>query len=155
MTSSAFWLGMLFGLIVTDKLTRQFGYRNTVIIGLVISALSFILMPIVNWLRWALPAAAIGFGFSFSLGLRWIANETWLYRLAPRHARGRVVGIHETLIDFASIIGFDYCDHAGTGAALTNKVRQVSIVYTCQSAAGPFVVGFVVSHTSSQSLFWQ
>jgi MFS family permease len=314
-TSSAFWVGMFFGLLVAGKLTRQFGYRNTVIIGLVISAISFVLMPVMNWHWWALPAAAIGFG----MGLRWIANETWLYRLAPEHARGRVVGIHETLIGLASIIGpliivavgaakpsvfwagaiilvlaivplfvaeslpatdkssvneqainrqsnlilwlgfggliaglggwmensivallpvytadiglastsaawlftlfgvgamlcqfpigwladnkgvlwtaklcaaigaiaaavafaanltalaiaiflfggitaglltlgMIWAAQHGTGAALTNKVRQVSIVYTCLSAAGPFVAGFVVSHTSSQSLFWQ
>ena len=313
--SSAFWLGMLFGLLVAGKLTRQLGYRNTVIAGLILSALSFILMPLLDWHWWALPAAAIGFG----MGLRWIANETWLYRLAPEHARGRVVGIHETLIGLASIIGpfiivvmgaakpsvfwagtliliaaivplffaeslpavdknamdeqpinrhsnlilwlgfggliaglggwvegslvallpvysadiglastaaawlftlfgigamlcqfpvgwladqkgvlwtaklcaligviavavafvanlialaisvfllggitaglltlgMIWAAQHGTGAALTNKVRQVSIVYTCLSAAGPFVAGFVVSHTSSNSLFWQ
>ena len=314
-TSSAFWLGMLFGLLVAGKLTRQFGYRSTVILGLILSAISFILMPMLNWHWWTLPSAAIGFG----MGLRWIANETWLYRLAPEHVRGRVVGIHETLIGLASIIGpliivavgatkpsvfwagamililaipllfvadslpavdknamgeqpinrhynlilwlgfggliaglggwmegslvallpvysadiglastaaawlftlfgigamlcqfpvgwladqkgvlwtaklcaligaiavtvafaanltalaiavfllggitaglltlgMIWAAQHGTGAALTNKVRQVSIVYTCLSAAGPFVAGFVVSHTSSQSLFWQ
>lgn len=313
--SSAFWLGMLCGLLVAGKLTRQLGYRNTVIIGLILSAISFVLMPVIHWHWWALPAAAIGFG----MGLRWIANETWLYRLAPEHARGRVVGIHETLIGLASIIGpliivvmgaakpsifwtgamililaivplflaeslsavdknsmleqnltkhsslilwlgfggliaglggwmegsiiallpvytadiglastsaawlftvfgvgamicqfpigwladnkgvmwtaklcaligaiaavialnagfatlaiavfmfggitaglltlgMIWAAQHGTGAALTNKVRQVSIIYTCLSAAGPFVAGFVVSHTSSQSLFWQ
>ena len=323
-TSAAYWLGMLFGLLVAGLLTRTLGYRNTVIFGLIISALSFLLMPLMDWHWWSIPAAVVGFG----LGLRWIANETWLYRLAPEDARGRIVGIHETLICTASFIGplivaaFGavqptafwiaaasslvaiipiYCaiqlpavskapvskqsksnsnhffkliaalissigigamiagiggwlegsllallpvygssvglsitdaallltvmgvgamafqfpigwlaDHRGvlwtarlgaiiaaldvilalsfgstiytlaivafvlggltsgfltlgmiwatqhgTGAALTSKVRQVSIVYTTLSAAGPFVAGFVVSHTSSQSLFWQ
>ena len=314
-TSSAFWLGMLLGLLVAGKLTRQFGYRSTVVLGLIISAISFVLVPILDWHWWVIPAAAIGFG----MGLRWIANETWLYRLAPEHARGRVVGIHETLIGLASIIGpliivnmgaakpnafwagaiililaivplfaaeslpavdknsmdeqpiyrhsnlilwlgfggliaglggwmegsiiallpvytvaiglastsaawlftvfgigamlcqfpvgwladskgvlwtaklcaligaiaalialsasfatlaiavflfggitaglltlgMIWAAQHGVGAALTNKVRQVSIVYTTLSAAGPFVAGFVVSHTSSQSLFWQ
>lgn len=91
---------LLFGLLVAGKLTRQLGYRNTVIVGLIFSAISFMLMPLMDWHWWALPAAAIGFG----TGLRWIANETWLYRPAPEHARGRVVGIHETLIGLASII---------------------------------------------------
>ena len=313
--SSAFWLGMLFGLLVAGKFTRQLGYRSTVIIGLILSAISFVLMPILDWHWWALPAAAIGFG----MGLRWIANETWLYRLAPEHARGRVVGIHETLIGLAAIIGpliivafgtskpsvfwagaiisilaivplfmadslpavdkdsmnkqpinrhynlilwlgfggliaglggwiegslvallpvytadiglastsaawlftvfgigamlcqfpvgwladnkgvlwtaklctfigaisaaiafsksfaalaiavfllggitaglltlgMIWAAQHGVGAALTNKVRQVSITYTLLSAVGPFVAGFVVSHTTSQSLFWQ
>lgn len=99
-TSSAFWLGMLLGLLVTGQLTRTLGYRITVIIGLVVSALSFAVMPLIDWQCWLLPAAAIGFG----LGLRWIANETWLYRLAPVHARGRIIGIHETLISIAAIL---------------------------------------------------
>ena len=64
--SSAFWVGMLFGLLVAGKLTRKFGYRNTVIIGLILSAISFVLMPLMDWQWWVLPAAAIGFG----MGLR-------------------------------------------------------------------------------------
>lgn len=99
-TSSAFWLGMLLGLLFAGQLTRSLGYRNTVIVGLIISALSFVLLPLIDWQWWLLPAAAIGFG----LGLRWIANETWLYRLAPAHARGRIIGIHETLISIAAIL---------------------------------------------------
>lgn len=99
-TSSAFWLGMLLGLLVTGQLTRTFGYRITVILGLIVSAISFAVMPLIAWQCWPLPAAAIGFG----LGLRWIANETWLYRLAPAHARGKIIGIHETLISVAAII---------------------------------------------------
>ncbi len=101
LVSAAFWVGMLLGLLIAGKLTRYFGYRNTVMLGLLGSALSFVLTPLINWLWWALPALVIGFG----MGLRWIANETWLYRLAPTQARGRVVGIHETLIGLASIIG--------------------------------------------------
>ena len=100
-TSAIFWLGMLVGLLAAGKITRTLGYRNTVIIGLLMGVMSFILLPVIDWHWWALPAAAIGFG----TGLRWIANETWLYRLAPAHARGRIVGIHETLIGLASIIG--------------------------------------------------
>jgi hypothetical protein len=42
-----------------------------------------------------------------------------------------------------------------TGDNLSNRVRQVSIIYTVLSATGPFVTGFVVSHTRSASLFWQ
>ncbi|MDI1361386.1 MFS transporter [Methylotenera sp.] len=99
-TSSALWLGMLAGLLVTGQLIRALGYRITVILGLVISALSFAVMPWLDWQWWLIPAAAIGFG----LGLRWIANETWLYRLAPAHARGRIIGIHETLISIAAIL---------------------------------------------------
>ena len=100
LTSSAFWFGMLLGLLLAGQLTRCLGYRITVIIGLVVSALSFTLMPFIDWQWWLIPAAVIGFG----LGFRWIANETWLYQLAPAHVRGRIIGIHETLISLAAIL---------------------------------------------------
>ncbi|OAM52468.1 hypothetical protein A7981_03040 [Methylovorus sp. MM2] len=101
LTSAAFWFGMLGGLLVAGKLTRSLGYRNTVILGLLISGISFVLIPIMDIQWWVLPATAVGFG----LGLRWIANETWLYRLSPADARGRIIGIHETLIAVASVAG--------------------------------------------------
>ena len=100
-TSAAFWLGMLVGLLVVGHLSQKIGYRNTVIVGLLMSAASFIMLPLIDWRWWAIFSATIGFG----TGLRWIASETWLYRLAPAQARGRVVGIQETLIGLAQILG--------------------------------------------------
>jgi len=101
LTSAAFWFGMLGGLLVAGQLTRSLGYRNTVIIGVLVSAISFVLIPMLNIHWWLVPSALVGFG----LGLRWIANETWLYRISPAHARGRIIGIHESLIALASIAG--------------------------------------------------
>lgn len=40
-------------------------------------------------------------------------------------------------------------------ANLSKRVRQVSIVYTILSAAGPYVTSTVVSYAGSSSLFWQ
>ena len=100
-TSAAFWVGMLLGLLVAGHLTRKFGYRTTLILGMVLSAVSFMIMPLMDWQRWFLPASIIGFG----LGLRWIALETWLYNLVPADARGRVVGAHESLLAFTAILG--------------------------------------------------
>jgi len=100
-TSAALWAGMLVGLIVAGQLTRKFGFRMTLLFGVAMSSLSFALMPLINWHLWAMPAAAIGFG----MGLRWIALETWLYSLVPTDARGRIVGIHETLLGIAAILG--------------------------------------------------
>lgn len=101
LASSALWLGMLAGLQGAGPLVQRLGYRLTVVLGLVLSALAFMVTPWLPWTAWLLPAAVIGFG----LGLRWIANETWLYRLAPASAQGRVVGLHETLIGLAAIAG--------------------------------------------------
>lgn len=100
-TSSAFWIGMLIGLMFASHLTRNFGYRMTLLIGIALSALSFVFMPMIDWQFWFLPAWLIGFG----LGLRWIALETWLYMLVPINARGRVVGLHESLLAFSAVLG--------------------------------------------------
>jgi MFS family permease len=100
-SSAALWLGMLLGLLLAGQFTRKLGYRHTLILGICLSSISFVLMPLLPWLWWAAPASVIGFG----LGLRWIALETWLYRLVPAQARGRVVGIHETLLACAAILG--------------------------------------------------
>lgn len=99
--SSALWCGMLVGLLIAGQLTRTLGYRTTLIVGILLSALSFILMPLVDWQLWAIPAAIIGFG----LGLRWIALETWLYRIIPTKAQGRIIGIHESLLATAAFLG--------------------------------------------------
>jgi MFS family permease len=99
--SAAYWLGMFGGLLLAGPLSRRMGYRVTVLAGLLLSAAGFVITPALPWALWAAPAALIGMG----LGLRWIANETWLYRLAPEQGRGRVVGIHETVIALASITG--------------------------------------------------
>ena len=99
--SAAYWMGMFGGLLLAGPLSRRRGYRPTVLVGLLLSAAGFVITPALPWALWAAPAALIGMG----LGLRWIANETWLYRLAPEQGRGRVVGIHETVIALASISG--------------------------------------------------
>ena len=100
-TSAAFWVGMLIGLFLASQATRKFGFRLTLVCGVGLSSLSFVLMPFIHWHFWAIPAAAIGLG----TGLRWVALETWLYSLVPDDARGRIVGIHETLLGIAAILG--------------------------------------------------
>lgn len=101
LVSSLFWVGMLAGLLSAGRLTRRGGYRGAVVAGMAVSALAFLALPVLPPSAWGLPSALIGLG----LGWRWIGNETWLYRLAPGAARGRIVGVHETLIALASVGG--------------------------------------------------
>jgi MFS family permease len=97
---SAGWTGMLAALLITPKLIAQFGSKKVVLASLLLSSVGFLMMPYVHWPLWMLSSALIGFG----LGLRWIANETWLYRIVPKDILGQVVGVHEALISLAVII---------------------------------------------------
>lgn len=99
--SAAQWTGLLAGLLVTPALMNRIGARWTVLLGLVASTVAFAIMGALSWPLWIVPGALIGFG----IGLRWIANETWLYQLVPTQSSGRVVGIHEALVATAGVIG--------------------------------------------------
>ena len=98
---AAGWAGMLLGLLITPKLLSQYTSKRVVFVGLMASCIGFLLILQVVWPFWLLPAFLIGFG----MGLRWIANETWLYRISPQQIVGQVVGFHEALIAISVIIG--------------------------------------------------
>jgi len=97
---AAGWAGMLAGLLITPKLIAQFGSKNVVYASILLSSIGFVIIPFFNWPIWLASSALIGFG----MGLRWIANETWLYRIVPKNILGQVVGVHEALIALAVII---------------------------------------------------
>lgn len=97
---AAGWSGMLTGLLTTPKLIAQFGSKKVVFASLLLSSAGFVMIPFFNWPIWLMSAALIGFG----MGLRWIANETWLYRIVPKNILGQVVGVHEALIALSVII---------------------------------------------------
>ena len=94
------WVGMLIGLLIAPKLIAQFGSKKVVFASLLLSSAGFVIIPFFNWPIWLASAALIGFG----MGLRWIANETWLYRIVPKNILGQVVGVHEALIALSVII---------------------------------------------------
>ncbi|MDE1182618.1 MFS transporter [Paraburkholderia sp.] len=121
--SAAQWAGMLIGLLVTPELAARFGAKRIVSAGLAATLVAYASVGIVWWPLWIAPGMLMGFG----IGLRWIANETWLYRLVPDNASGRVVGVHETLIATSGVIapglaawfGVDPHLILATGAAFT------------------------------------
>lgn len=98
------WTGMLVGILYAPQLMYLTKARTIVIVGCVGSGIAALVMP---WI----PAASIGLWcvcaavFGFGIGLRWIGNESWLYSIISGTQRGRVVGIHETLIHLAQVIG--------------------------------------------------
>jgi MFS family permease len=99
--SAAQWAGMVAGLLAAPHLAGRIGAKATVTLGLAASIGAFATIGWLAWPWWLIPGMLTGLG----IGLRWIANETWLYRLVPAQASGRVVGIHEALIAAAGVIG--------------------------------------------------
>ncbi len=98
--ASSLWVGQFPGLAWAPSLSRRFGARRVIAAGLLCTIVAMAALSLLwSWL-W-LPAGALA---GFGLGLRWIGLEPWLYRIAPGHARGRLVGFHETLIGLAPII---------------------------------------------------
>lgn len=97
---SALYLGMLIGIIITPRLMAYIGVRRIIAAALILSTLALAMMPFFPQKFWILAALLLGCG----LGLRWIALEPWLYQIAPEKARGRLIGLHETLIALSMII---------------------------------------------------
>ncbi|MFM0223756.1 MFS transporter [Paraburkholderia dipogonis] len=121
--SAAQWTGMLAGLLIAPWLMARIGAKRTVSLGLLATLVAFATMSALSWPLWLVPGLLTGLG----IGLRWIANETWLYSLVPAESSGRVVGVHEALIATAGVIGpalAVWCDVDGritfaAGAAFT------------------------------------
>lgn len=99
--SASQWAGMLAGLLIAPWLVERIGAKRTVSLGLAATIVAFATMNALWWPLWLVPGLLTGLG----IGLRWIANETWLYRLVPAESSGRVVGVHEALIATAGVIG--------------------------------------------------
>ncbi len=98
--AASLWLGQLPALAAAPRLCRRFGARRVVVVGLLCTVVALPAIALSGWPRWPLGGALAGCG----LGLRWIGVEPWLYRIAPAHARGRLVGFHESLIALAPIV---------------------------------------------------
>lgn len=94
------WAGMLAGLVAAPAIVARIGAKRTVSLGLAASIVAFSAADWLTWPLWIVPGILTGLG----IGLRWIANESWLYSLVPEELGGRVVGVHETLIAIAGVI---------------------------------------------------
>jgi MFS family permease len=109
------WAGMLVGLVAAPALVARIGARKTVSLGLAASLVAFSTVSWLSWPLWLVPGILTGVG----IGLRWIANESWLYSLVPEALSGRVVGIHETLIATAGVIAPALAAWCGPDGAVT------------------------------------
>jgi len=100
MFAASLWFGQLPGIGLAPWLCQRFGSRWVIVSGLLCTVIALLWVALVGWPFLLLGGTLAGFG----LGLRWIGLEPWLYRIAPAHARGRLVGLHETLIALAPIV---------------------------------------------------
>jgi MFS family permease len=104
LVGSAQWVGMLFGILYAPHLMYATKARTIVILGCMGSGLAGLVMPFIpaaSILLWCITSAVFGVG----IGLRWIGNESWLYSIVSGAQRGRIVGIHETLIHLSQVLG--------------------------------------------------
>ncbi|NBW48699.1 MAG: MFS transporter [Betaproteobacteria bacterium] len=103
--AASLWMGQMPGLGLAPWLCRHWGARTVVVVGLggsVVALLGIAWVPMAS-LPW--PAYLVcGLLAGLGMGLRWVGLEPWLYNIAPAHARGRLVGFHETLIAAAPVV---------------------------------------------------
>ncbi|KND54538.1 Transporter, MFS superfamily [Candidatus Paraburkholderia kirkii] len=142
------WAGMLAGLVTAPAIVARIGAKRTVSLGLAASIGAFSAANWLSWPLWIIPGILTGLG----IGMRWIANESWLYSLVPEELIGRVIGVHETLISTAGVIapalaawcgpygsvtvvaGLSFTSAAAVPLWLTTSEHATSPI-TCEAAA--------------------
>ena len=103
--AASLWLGQMPGLGLAPWLSRHWGARRVVVVGLACSVVALVGIAWVPSAAWPWHAyLACGLLAGLGMGLRWVGLEPWLYNIAPAHARGRLVGFHETLIAAAPVV---------------------------------------------------
>jgi len=103
--AASLWMGQMPGLGLAPWLCRHWGARAVVVVGLACSVvallgIAWVPMAVLPWPAYLACGLLAGLG----MGLRWVGLEPWLYNIAPAHARGRLVGFHETLIAAAPVV---------------------------------------------------
>jgi MFS family permease len=107
--ASSLWVGQLPGMHWAPRMTDRFGAKRVILAALLSTVLALALLAVGIPELWLLAGLLAGLG----QGLRWIGLEPWLYRIAPGHARGRLVGFHESLIALAPIVAPALCGWLG------------------------------------------
>lgn len=126
MFAASLWMGQLPGLALAPWLSHRLGAKPVIVAGLLCTLMALLGMAVVGWPYWLLGGTLAGFG----LGLRWIGLEPWLYHIAPAHARGRLVGFHETLIALAPIVAPVLASYFGLHGS---AVFWIGIIFTLLS----------------------
>lgn len=147
--AAAQWTGMFIGLLFAPRLIERIGSKLTVSLGLAASLVAYASFGALAWPAWMLPGMLTGLG----IGLRWIANETWLYSLVPADKSGKVVGVHETLIASAGVLAPALAVYGGVSGplvfvsgSLLTLVAAVPLWLTRSSVPQPVIEEPRVTH---------
>lgn len=146
------WLGMLAGGLLAPAWLARSGARRVALAGCLISAL---VAPVLPWLEpsalalW-LPLAAL---FGLSCGWRWIGIESWLFSILPAARRGRLIGLHESIIYAAEALGLGLLAvigvASGAGFMLAALAAAAALVAVCIAPAP------TASQVSSAPAVWR
>lgn len=99
---AASWLAILLVYRIIPYVIYRLGTINSILISSAISLFSIVGMMFYHsvWLLFCL-----NFLLGCGLVLRWIVCDTWLLLLTDKNNRGKVIGIHETLMGLGIAIG--------------------------------------------------
>jgi MFS family permease len=101
-TVSLQWIVVLFLAPMVPTLLKQLGPKTTCQAGATVSIVAVgFLLAFTSLPSIAISSLLMGLG----LTIRWVACDTWIVESTPEHLRGRVVGIHETLMGLGIAIG--------------------------------------------------
>jgi MFS family permease len=143
MFAASLWLGQLPGLALAPWLCKRLGHKPVIVFGLLATVIALLGIAAAGWPYWLLGGILAGFG----LGLRWIGLEPWLYHIAPAHARGRLVGFHETLIALAPIVAPVMASYFGLHGT---AIFWIGIAFTLASLLPLAVARSPVAHEEAQ-----
>lgn len=96
------WIVVLVLAPFVPAIMNSHGIRATAQSGAVVSAIALGLLLVSQSIS-AIAASAILMGAG--LTVRWVACDTWIVEAVPENVRGRVVGIHETLMGLGIAVG--------------------------------------------------
>ncbi|HSB99054.1 MAG TPA: MFS transporter [Burkholderiaceae bacterium] len=115
--ASGVWIGMLAGGLVAPIALRRHGARTVAIVACLSSAVAALAVPRLPFMSvWTLLPATATFGLA--CGWRWVGIESWLYAVLPESRRGRLIGIHESVISLAEAVGLALIAAIGVASGL-------------------------------------
>lgn len=96
------WVGVLITSSLVPLVTRSFGLKYTIVIGMCLSLLAFLgFAGTRNVGLWALLCLLMG----SALSLRWAGMDTWINGSFPDHLRGKLTGLYELIMSGSIAFG--------------------------------------------------